>query len=221
MKSKYLHGRTMENWFRLERKDSKNNSIVWKALVDAFLLVGNWTTWKIRNGRTIGLGEDPQIEADANYKLTGGLLENIHSKGYFYLMDVGLQGVKNLWNKNWKSMVEQDLHGAPDEEWEHYVSSLTLASIRLAKKVGKLCWSKNMTIRDYTAKLGYATKVEVELLEDKKCWRAVVLKLYSPLKTKIVMWLALANKLLTWDNGVNHEWSGPSSKENFKDSILI
>jgi len=36
-------------------------------------------------------------------------------------------------------------------------------------------------------------------------------KLSSPLKSKILLRLALANKLLTWDNGKNRGWVGPGT----------
>ena len=43
MKAKYLDGCSMDDWLHLEHNSSKNNSIVWKALVEAFLVgkVGN------------------------------------------------------------------------------------------------------------------------------------------------------------------------------------
>lgn len=50
---------TKEDWFRLETKDSKNSSIVWKSLVYAFPLVWNWTSWHIGDRRKVRLGEGP------------------------------------------------------------------------------------------------------------------------------------------------------------------
>jgi hypothetical protein len=31
-----------------------------------------------------------------------------------------------------------------------------------------------------------------------------------PLKTRLFLWLALANRILTWDNGQRRGWSGPN-----------
>jgi hypothetical protein len=36
MKSKYLGNLSFEDWFQTPQNTSKNNSITWKALVDAF-----------------------------------------------------------------------------------------------------------------------------------------------------------------------------------------
>lgn len=35
-------------------------------------------------------------------------------------------------------------------------------------------------------------------------------KLHAPLNSKLTLWLALNNKLLTWDNLIKHGWQGPA-----------
>lgn len=35
-------------------------------------------------------------------------------------------------------------------------------------------------------------------------------KLHAPLNSKLTLWLALNNKLLTWDNLIKHGWEGPA-----------
>jgi hypothetical protein len=66
-------------------------------------------------------------------------------------------------------------------EWNFYVRILT---------------SRN---GEYTMNLGYREKMEEEM-EGKSWWSSVVWKLESPFRAKIFMWLALDNKILTWDN---------------------
>jgi hypothetical protein len=64
--SKYFANLSIVEWFHFPVKSSKG-SIMWKALVEAFPLVGKWTVWKIGNGRNVRLGEDPWLGAgDAN-----------------------------------------------------------------------------------------------------------------------------------------------------------
>jgi hypothetical protein len=46
--SKYFTNLVVEEWIRFPKRSLKG-SIVWKALVDAFPLVGNWKIWKIGN----------------------------------------------------------------------------------------------------------------------------------------------------------------------------
>jgi hypothetical protein len=42
MKYKYLRGISIEDWFKKERKIPQGGSIVWKALIRAFPLIGKW-----------------------------------------------------------------------------------------------------------------------------------------------------------------------------------
>jgi hypothetical protein len=37
-----------------------------------------------------------------------------------------------------------------------------------------------------------------------------VSRVNAPLKVKILMWLSVENKVLTWDNGMKRGWIGPS-----------
>lgn len=87
MKAKYLDGCSMDDWLHLEHNSSKNNSIVWKALVEAFL-VGNWTIWCIGNGMKIKIGEDPWVSVDENFRLSEDLIRTLHAEGIFSLYDV-------------------------------------------------------------------------------------------------------------------------------------
>jgi hypothetical protein len=57
MNSKYFPTFFISEWFREPLKSPKE-SIVWKALVQAFPLVGNWTVWRIGNREKVRLGED-------------------------------------------------------------------------------------------------------------------------------------------------------------------
>jgi hypothetical protein len=49
-------------------------SIVWKALVEAFLLIGQWTAWRVGNGCRIRIGEDPWIGVGDDFKFFDPLL---------------------------------------------------------------------------------------------------------------------------------------------------
>jgi hypothetical protein len=37
-----------------------------------------------------------------------------------------------------------------------------------------------------------------------------VWRTHAPLKVKIMLWLAIENRILTWDNGMKRGWTGPS-----------
>jgi hypothetical protein len=58
MKTKYCQGLTFKEWYEQPIKSTKG-SIVWKAILNAFPLVGSWMMWKIGNGWKVRVGEDP------------------------------------------------------------------------------------------------------------------------------------------------------------------
>jgi hypothetical protein len=79
MNSKYFPSLSISDWFREPLKSTKG-SIVWKALVQAFPLVGKWTVWHIKNGEKVRLGEDPWLGDGNNYKLSQPLLQFLKGK---------------------------------------------------------------------------------------------------------------------------------------------
>jgi len=59
-------------------------------------------------------------------------------------------------------------------------------------------------------KLGYKAWQEERLQFEPKWWSKTLWKRKYPLRCKITLWLAMNNKLLTWDNGVKRGWYGPN-----------
>jgi hypothetical protein len=68
--AKYITGKTIEEWFRCPRKIVPTSSIGWKVMVDAFPLLGSWEAWRIGNGRSVRVGEDPWEGYDNNHRLS-------------------------------------------------------------------------------------------------------------------------------------------------------
>jgi hypothetical protein len=59
-------------------------------------------------------------------------------------------------------------------------------------------------------KLGYQLLAEVEFAGQKKWWRPYLWGVNAQVKkVKILLWLALEKKILTWDKGLKREWVGP------------
>jgi hypothetical protein len=64
--------------------------------------------------------------------------------------------------------------------------------------------------RIYSVKLGYLTIPKATFISEILWWWSIVWDLHVPLKIKIIFWLSLKNKLLTWDNGLHQGWVGPN-----------
>jgi hypothetical protein len=108
MNSKYFPTLSISEWFREPLKSSKG-SIVWKALVEAFPLVGNWTVWRIGNGEKVRLGEDPWLGAGNNYKLSPPLLLFLKNKNLRFLSDLNTGFPQIRGRLGWKSAISLDL----------------------------------------------------------------------------------------------------------------
>ena len=67
--SKYCSSLSLTDWIRSPVKTHKNGSIGWNALIVAYLLVGNWTAWKIGDGKHVRLGEDSWSREGENFGL--------------------------------------------------------------------------------------------------------------------------------------------------------
>ena len=64
-----------------------------------------------------------------------------------------------------------------------------------------LVWFKIPMTNDFIAKLGYCAQAELQAPHEKQWWWESLWKWHVPIKCKVVLWLALNNKLLTWDYG--------------------
>jgi hypothetical protein len=76
-----------------------NFSIVWKALVEAFPLTGEWIVWNLGNGKSVHIGEDPWEGATFACKFcrSGG---DLHNLGIFSLCE----GKKVGWDEVGRSV---------------------------------------------------------------------------------------------------------------------
>ena len=71
---------TLIDWFKIPNKSFKNGSVGWKEMVLDFPLIGNWTSWKIGNMKSVRLGEDPWEGAGENYKLSISSINKLREK---------------------------------------------------------------------------------------------------------------------------------------------
>jgi hypothetical protein len=140
MNSKYFPNLSIEEWFRSPIKSSKG-SILWKALVEAFPLVGTWTIWQKGNISKVRLGEDPWLGAGDNFTLSlpppfGFLREN----NLLSLKDVSIGSPQLRGCLGWKDATVQGLPEDLTEEWGSYVKLLCKNFISLDEEsVDSLC----------------------------------------------------------------------------------
>ena len=81
MKDKYLKGKTMDEWVRLEPKIFSNVSNFWAILVIDFPLLAKCLAWTIGHGKNLKLGLDPWIGGSNLYILSDVLIHDPSIKG--------------------------------------------------------------------------------------------------------------------------------------------
>jgi hypothetical protein len=64
----------MKEWIQNLNKNVANGSSMWKALVSAFFIVGNFLAWRIGNGTKVKLGVDPWIGRKGVFRLSSELI---------------------------------------------------------------------------------------------------------------------------------------------------
>jgi hypothetical protein len=72
-----------------------------------------------------------------------------------------------------------------------------------------LFWSGNDKRGIYTTKLGYRCR-QRKLSKREEMVVEVHLGPKDPYQIKILLWMAMDNKILTWDNGWKRGWCGPN-----------
>ena len=135
---------TLIDWFRNPNKYFKNGSVGWKAMVLAFPLIGNWTTWKIGNGKSVRIGEYPWAGAKENYKLPNSVIIKLREQRCSKLADVQSEHPYPLGRTNWKSARELGMEGDVAESWNSYVHLWEINFVNLdEEEQDKLIWTRN------------------------------------------------------------------------------
>ena len=74
----------------------------------------------------------------------------------------------------------------------------------------RLIWTKNTKAGQYTTKHGYAVAIREQTKLEERSWWSGLWQIQNPQKTILTMWLALSNKLLTWEMLKKRGFEGPS-----------
>ena len=109
----------------------------------------------------------------------------------------------------WKMAQDLGLEQNEVAEWRKYINQLGNNFILLTEDKDKLIWTWNKNDAKFSAKLGYEAMVQLEY-QQTECWRwSRTWKLQASLKAILILWLAMNNKLLTWEALLKHGFMGP------------
>jgi hypothetical protein len=86
---KYIRPASIQDWIRNPLKRFPLASIIWKALVSSFDVIGDSLAWRIGKGNQVWIGRDPWPGCRGAHILSENLIQSLHDKGYLFLSQVG------------------------------------------------------------------------------------------------------------------------------------
>jgi hypothetical protein len=114
---KYISPLSILDWIRTTNKSSMGISIIWKALIKDFDLVGNGLVWRVGSGRLVRLGLDPWSGCQLGHLLSAGIRHRLAQGGFYYLAQVGDPLQTNMWHQGWMS---RHMLGLLEEDYIHW-----------------------------------------------------------------------------------------------------
>jgi hypothetical protein len=161
------------------------------------MIFGSWQVGGLEDwrGNRVHLGEDSRsrVGGGGNYLLSQELRGFLNSRGLKVLVDVGIRGIQHNGVQVWLSEEELGLMGVLEGEYRSYTQTLTHNGIFVCDEDDELVWTWNRASRTLIAKLHYEVLASCDTEIDRKWWWSSFWKWKCPLKTRLFLWLALAN----------------------------
>jgi len=207
IRDKYLGQCSVMEWFRKEQRASSHSSIIWRGFVE----VSNWVkqkiAWHVGDGNSVIVGTDAVVGGIDSSVLSSPLVKLLQDRGYTKLHHFYVHSLTGL--GHWLSPEYLRLEGQQAVEWRNYTHYLSRMGITLNDKDDILVWTYNVANGMVTAKLAYDLIFSESPYHSEDWWARTLWKWKVPLKLKCFFWLALHNRLLTWDNLCQRGWQGP------------
>lgn len=84
------------------------------------------------------------------------------------------------------------------EDWKNYITTLKNGHVRLTYELDDLVWNLNEEGGYFSGEMGYTSGLTWDPVVNSKWWKAY-LRVSDTLMEKLLIWLVLKNKALTWD----------------------
>ena len=171
--------------------------MIWKGFLHTLSWLGSGLIWKVGNGKAIRMGLDPIVGLGLPFLLSLDLYE--------YLEDYGictLDQARNLTScaqNYWFSAANLDLEGEWKILWDNFNTGLEYGRIRLSDQCDSLLWSHNHYVGALTDAHGYECIVSTYYTEGRSPVLDILWELNIPKKMCCFIWLAVRNRILTWD----------------------
>jgi hypothetical protein len=90
------------------------------------LLVGNYLTWSVGNGKQVRIGEDLWLGSGNAFKFPVSMINKLHNQGVFSLKEASIEDLDRIGRSDWKSVEMLELEGVEVDIWKTYVATLKI-----------------------------------------------------------------------------------------------
>lgn len=161
-------------------------------MVLAFLVFAHFLAWKVGNGRLVSIRADAILGCGNGIFLPKELTQQLHDQGLFTLNQIVDQDSTDLWQHG------MGLQRHFSNLWTTYLDELKKGHVRIKEESECLGWWMIKIGGNYTTRLGYIA-LPSDVRQDTKWSWTKLWKIRAPKKYIIHMWLALSNRVLTWE----------------------
>ena len=82
---KYIAPDSIIDWIRNPVKIHRGGSVIWKAVIKSFVVIGENLVWKVGDGKRVSVGEDPWLGCNGGYRLSEPLVASLRQCGITFL----------------------------------------------------------------------------------------------------------------------------------------
>ena len=163
--------------------------------------------WNVGKGTNILIGVDPIVGSNKGFSLP----EDLRS----YLQDLNIITLDQAQNtlhdaqNYWYTAEDLNLGGIYSVLWKDYIAGLNGAGVRLTKADDELVWGYSKKMGSLSAKNAYDCIVSASTGPISKTIDGILWNKSLPKKITCFIWLAVRDKILTWENLQKRGKSGP------------
>jgi len=206
---KYLYQTSVTNWFRSKTFKKNGLSRIELGLSKVLFLILHGLSWILRDGQSILLGKDRILGLGDRSFLLNNLLMALKDQNSITLAQVYKISDNHTFLSSWLS--SNDLHLTRDltQERNEYRSALSVSGVLIQEKKDTLLWLGGDNYGIPLAKNLYSSIISTKAILKVDYWKQKLWKWKIQLKVKVFAWLALEEKILTWDTLQKRGWTCP------------
>lgn len=206
---KYIWPLSIIDWIRRPSWNRNGISVVWRAILNTIPIIRDGLLWKIGNGASVRIGIDPWTRSGNSYQLPPDLINYLNNRGIRYIGQLGDHQNSTFLSQAWFSEKNWNIPIEWDRTWQNFLQALTESHVRLNNEDDELIWGHSKK-RQYSSKQGYDIIVADSKSESIRRWWKSLWKLKAPMRTRLLMWSILDNKIPTGTYLKKRAFNGPT-----------